>query len=65
MTDAFSGIQYEETTQHTHIEPVSAESQILRDFKIGGISLYYLSLPRGFAIVRNDVSHREELLLTE
>jgi hypothetical protein len=61
MIDTLSGIKYEETIKHTQIQPVSAESKILRDFKIGGISPYYLSLPPGSAIFRNDVSHREEL----
>jgi hypothetical protein len=39
--------------------PVSAESQIVRYFKIGGISPYYLSLPPGSAIFRNWVSRIE------
>jgi hypothetical protein len=36
MFDTISGIKYEETTNHIYIYPVAAESQILRDFKIGG-----------------------------
>jgi hypothetical protein len=48
-----------ETTLHTHIQPVSAEGQIFRDFKIGGISLYYLSLPSSLS---NGVADRDELL---
>jgi hypothetical protein len=62
MIDTFWGIKYEKSTKHTHIYPVSAESQILGDFKIGGISPYYLSLSPGSAIIRNYVFHREELL---
>lgn len=37
--------------------------QILRDFKIGGIFPYYLSLLPGSAISINDVSHREMFFL--
>jgi hypothetical protein len=62
MIHTISGMKYEETTKHTHIYPVSAKSQILRDFKIGDISPYYLPLPPGSAIIRNDAFHREELL---
>jgi hypothetical protein len=42
--------------------PVSAESQILSDFKIFGVSPYFLTLPPGYAIFRKGVSHREDLL---
>jgi hypothetical protein len=49
-------------TKHTHIQPVSGGSKILRDFKICGMSSYYLSFPPGSPISRNDVSHREEFL---
>jgi hypothetical protein len=52
----------EETTKYTHIQPISAESQVLRYSKIGNIAPYYLSLPPGYAILRNNGSHREELL---
>jgi hypothetical protein len=55
MIDTYSGTKYEETTKHSNIKLVSAESQILRDFKIGGISLYYLVIPPGSAILKNDV----------
>jgi hypothetical protein len=62
MIDTLSRIKYEETAKHTHIQPVSAESLILRDFKIGGISPDNLSLQPDSAVIRNDVSHTEEFL---
>jgi hypothetical protein len=51
MVDALSGIKYKETIKRTHARAraraqnqLSGESQILRNFKIGSISQYYLSL---------------------
>jgi hypothetical protein len=42
MIDTYSGIEHEETTKLTHVQPVLLGSKILIDFKIGGISSYYL-----------------------
>jgi hypothetical protein len=44
MIDTLWGIKYEEATKHSHIKPVSAGSQILRDFKTDDMSPYFLSL---------------------
>jgi hypothetical protein len=60
MTDTLSGIKYDETTNHTHMQAVSAESQIS---EISKLAVYLLSLPPGSAIIINDVSHRDEVLV--
>jgi hypothetical protein len=61
MIDTLLWIKYEETRKLTHIYPASAESQILRYFKMRYISILPIFTAR-FRSYQNGVSHREELL---
>jgi hypothetical protein len=66
MIDTLSGIKYEETTKHTHIRITGIiGKKILRVFKIGGISSYYIYLPPSAAIFRNEGLHEEEFCVIE
>jgi hypothetical protein len=49
---------------HPHITSISRKSN-LRNFRIGAISSYYLSLPSGSAILKNGVSREKNIYVIE